>query len=136
MQKLSDEDRQAMARARRFTAIIALGAALLFGCSHLYGARAADSAAPSQQGTPDTIVEGSPNVTINGVAVARQGDKTLQGTQVVTGSPNVLINGKPAVLSGDKTGCNGIVIGTSTGVFINGKPVARSGDVATACPGK
>jgi len=42
-------------------------------------------------GPPDTIVQGSPTVFINGKPVARIGDMTQHGGVIVTGCPTVII---------------------------------------------
>jgi uncharacterized Zn-binding protein involved in type VI secretion len=67
---------------------------------------------------------------------ARKGDAVPGEGSMVQGSPNVFINGRPAGTVGDRTGCGGIVVGNGAGVFINGKPAARTGDLTTGCPGK
>ena len=54
---------------------------------------------------------------------------------MIEGSPDVFINGKPAAVQGDATGCGGSIVTGSSGIFINGKPMAASGDAAP-CPGK
>ena len=118
-----------MARALMLCAML-VGLALETGVS-LVPARAEDPV--PQPPAPGAVVGASPNVSINGVGVARQGDATSQGGAIVTGSPNVFINGKPVALEGDRTTCNGVVTGTPTGVFINGKQVIRRGDQAN-CP--
>ena len=69
-------------------------------------------------------------------ASRRRGPATPQAVAaVVEGSPDVFINGKPAAVQGDATGCGGSIVTGSSGVFINGKPMAASGDAAP-CPGK
>ncbi|QDH17379.1 PAAR domain-containing protein [Swingsia samuiensis] len=54
------------------------------------------------------------------------------GGPIVQGSPNVLINGWPAARVGDKLTCIGPsdeIMDGSTTVFINDKPAARMGDM-------
>jgi uncharacterized caspase-like protein/uncharacterized Zn-binding protein involved in type VI secretion len=58
------------------------------------------------------------------------------GAPVVEGSPNVFINGRPAAITGARTGCGGVVIGGSSNVFINGKPAAQAGGQAGDCRGR
>ena len=70
-----------------------------------------------------------------GQQAAWAGDATGCGSTVIEGSPDVFINGKPAAVQGDATGCGGSIVTGSSGVFINGKPMAASGDAAP-CPGK
>lgn len=91
----------------------------------------AQSPAPT---APGIISEGSHNTTVGGVAAARHGDRTSNGTAIVQGSNNVFINGKPVATVGDQTDCGGMAITGATGVFINGKPMVRAGDVTTKCP--
>jgi uncharacterized Zn-binding protein involved in type VI secretion len=52
---------------------------------------------------------------------------------LIEGSPNVFINGKPATVTGDRTGCGGTVTSSGHGVFINGKPMARQSDQTSRC---
>jgi uncharacterized Zn-binding protein involved in type VI secretion len=89
---------------------------------------AADAQAPPPpSGSP--IIEGSPDVSVGGVSVARQGDATKDGEPVPQGSPNVIINGKPAAVMGDGITCGG----GSSNVFVNGKPLARIADNTKGC---
>ncbi len=61
--------------------------------------------------TLGTIVTGSPNVTINGVPAARQGDEGVMSgiagphARIEMGDHNVLIDGRPAARWGDKILC-------------------------------
>ena len=71
---------------------------------------------------------------VEGKQAARAGNATGCGSTVVEGSPDVFINGEPAAVQGD-AGCGGSIVTGSSGVFINGKPMAASGDAAP-CPGK
>lgn len=80
---------------------------------------------------PDTpIIEGSPNVFINGQPAARVGDAAAPHTctcgngcgthsrSIAEGSATVFINGKPAVSVGDGIICGGVVISGSGNVTI------------------
>jgi uncharacterized Zn-binding protein involved in type VI secretion len=62
------------------------------------------------------------------------GDGSTNGSPVVEGSPNVFINGKPAAVVGGRTGCGSIVTRGSSNVFINGKPVATAGSQTFSPP--
>ncbi|MGB6427487.1 MAG: PAAR domain-containing protein, partial [Methyloceanibacter sp.] len=62
------------------------------------------------------------------------GDRAGCGS-IVQGSPDVFINGKPAAVHGDPTGCGGSVTSGAASVFVNGKPMATAGDTA-GCAGK
>jgi len=44
-------------------------------------------------GPPDTIVQGSATVLINGKPAARMGDATAHGGQIIIGLPTVMIGG-------------------------------------------
>lgn len=75
---------------------------------------------------------------VEGKQAARAGDAAGcpgAGSTIVQGSPDVFINGKPAAVQGDKTGRGGSIVSGASGVFINGKPMARVGDAA-GCQGK
>jgi uncharacterized Zn-binding protein involved in type VI secretion len=66
-------------------------------------------------------------------------DKTVDNALIIEGSPNVFINGHGAVRVGDniqphqhgKTTVYSYMITGSSTVFVNGKSVCRSGDQAT-----
>jgi uncharacterized Zn-binding protein involved in type VI secretion len=110
-----------------FRAVLAVAMALL---------PAAGAEAQSPPPTSGKIIQGSPDVSVDGGAAARQGDATQEGGAVVQGSPDVFINGKPAATVGGRTGCGGAVVGGASNVFINGKPLARAGDKTTGCAAK
>lgn len=66
-------------------------------------------------------VVGSPNVFINGMPAARQGDTMIcvgPPDSVKGGSASVFINGKPAARMGDGTSHGGVILGGSGNVFI------------------
>ncbi|MCH8507139.1 MAG: type VI secretion system PAAR protein, partial [Ectothiorhodospiraceae bacterium] len=83
-------------------------------------------------GFPATpIMEGSPDVLINGRPAARQGDALVPHTKpkksshprnIAEGSASVFINGKPAARLGDAISCGGVIIGGSGDVFIGDRP--------------
>lgn len=67
----------------------------------------------------NTIAQGSPDVLINGLPAARQGDTTDCGGAVSDlVSTTVFINGKPAALAGSLHSHGGVVIGGSGDVLI------------------
>jgi uncharacterized Zn-binding protein involved in type VI secretion len=78
-----------------------------------------------------TILEGSPNVFINGQSAVRVGDRVAthcapvgettechDGT-VNQGSPNVFVNGKPKARFGDGVSCGGTLKEGSENVLVN-----------------
>ncbi|MFJ6207297.1 PAAR domain-containing protein [Lysinibacillus sp. NPDC092081] len=67
------------------------------------------------------INEGSPNVFVNGKAVAFSGAKTLEKDTYTV--PNGW-----TTESGNHSSANGSIIKYSTTVFVNGKPLVRNGD--------
>lgn len=78
---------------------------------------------------PVSLVEGSPDVKINGRAAGRMGDRyaphgcvTHSSHQdvIASGSGSVFINGKPAARIGDAVSTGGAVQGGSSDVFIGG----------------
>jgi uncharacterized Zn-binding protein involved in type VI secretion len=94
----------------------------------------ADASAQSPAPMNGVVVQGSPDVSVGGAGVARQGDATTGGgAPVVQGSPDVIINGKPAATMGGLVGCGGTVVSGSLNVFVNGKPLARTGDETRGC---
>lgn len=65
------------------------------------------------------IATGSPDVLINGLPAARQGDaSTCASTLVSNVIPSVLINGRPAAVIGSLTSHGGMVIAGSPTVLI------------------
>ncbi|MGF1725258.1 PAAR domain-containing protein [Photobacterium nomapromontoriensis] len=77
---------------------------------------------------------GSPNVFINGMPAARQGDMMVcigPPDSIKGGSASVFINGKPAARMGDTTEHGGIIISGSGNVFIGDKAGASAGQTKT-----
>lgn len=81
---------------------------------------------PAYEGTKPhkggPILEGSPDVLIEGMAAARVGDKAqceVGGPDtIVEGAPMVLINGKPVAILGSKTAHGGVVAAGASQVLI------------------
>ncbi|MCU1789361.1 S-type Pyocin [Pectobacterium polaris] len=85
---------------------------------------------------PETpIIEGSPDVIINGQPAARQGDTVLlhgcpcpnapdgvHSRKIAEGSSTVIINGKPAARIGDGINCGGVLTSGSGNVIIGDTP--------------
>ncbi|WJM85462.1 type VI secretion system PAAR protein [Dickeya chrysanthemi] len=85
---------------------------------------------------PETpIIEGSPDVIINGQPAARQGDTVqlhgcpcpnaphgVHSRKIAEGSSTVIINGKPAARIGDGIHCGGVIISGSGNVIIGNTP--------------
>ena len=79
---------------------------------------------------PGLLVQGSPNVLINGLAAARVTDQHVcllppvagphPPNPIAKGSATVLINGLPAARQADATGCGATIVGGSPTVFIGG----------------
>ncbi|MEN1834461.1 PAAR domain-containing protein [Pseudomonas lijiangensis] len=59
------------------------------------------------------IVSASPNVFVNGLPVARVGDKSGCGAVIVSGIPNILINGRPIAHIGSLSSHGGTIINGS-----------------------
>lgn len=61
-----------------------------------------------------TVVEASPHSDIDGVGIARMGDKTScpkhGSATIVSGDGSLLVDGKPAARAGDKTACGATLI--------------------------
>ncbi len=76
---------------------------------------------------PQDVMEGSPNVFVNGKPVARVGDKVNSHTDglgshdgsISQGSPNVFVNGKPKARRGDSVSCGGTLVDGSSNVLVN-----------------
>jgi len=76
------------------------------------------------------IIQGSPNVFVNGKPAARQGDALAphsspspsppHGRNIASGSSTVFINGKPAARVGDSINCGGSIVSGSGNVFTGG----------------
>lgn len=61
-----------------------------------------------------SVIEASPHSDIDGVGIARIGDKascSKHGTvTIVSGDPSLIIDGKPAARDGDKTSCGAVLV--------------------------
>ena len=81
-------------------------------------------------GHPGLVMQGSPNVLIEGLPAARLGDKhvcllpPLAGphppSPLAKGSASVLINGMPAARQGDTSGCGAPILRGALKVLIGG----------------
>lgn len=85
---------------------------------------------------PDTpVIEGSPDISINGKAAARQGDAValhgcpcpntphgMHARAIAAGSSTVSFNGKPAARINDAIDCGGMIASGSSNVFIGDTP--------------
>lgn len=85
---------------------------------------------------PETpIIEGSPDVIINGQPAARLGDTVqlhgcpcpnaphgVHSRKIAEGSSTVIINGKPAARIGDGINCGGVIVSGSGNVIIGDTP--------------
>jgi uncharacterized Zn-binding protein involved in type VI secretion len=79
---------------------------------------------------PGAVMQGSPNVLINGLPAARMGDQHVCAlppvagphppSPVAAGSGTVLINGQPAARQLDMVGCGATIVGGSPTVQIGG----------------
>ena len=70
------------------------------------------------------VVQGSPNVTANGLAVSRMGDQVIcdlhGSTEISGGSATVFANGKPVARVGDPVLCGAHITTGSPNVFAGG----------------
>ncbi len=69
-----------------------------------------------------TVVQGSPQSTVDGKPIARVGDKVTcpkRGhggtTVIVSGDPTCIIDGQPAARHGDKTACGATLLSSQAG---------------------
>jgi uncharacterized Zn-binding protein involved in type VI secretion len=74
------------------------------------------------------LIEGSTNVSVNGLFVARVGDSLINDegdeANIIMGSPNVFANGLPIARINDSTSDSGIMIGGSFDVLANNESIA------------
>lgn len=72
---------------------------------------------------PTPIIEGSPDVFIDGMPAARVGDALAphdkpnnppHPRKIAAGSSTVLVNGKPLAITGGAVDCGGVIIGSGT----------------------
>lgn len=79
-------------------------------------ARVGDKHLCPQHG-PNVIIEGGSG-TVDGLAVARVGDKCACGGVILEGKPGAIMDGKPVAYLGSKTSCGGIIAGcTGSAIF-------------------
>lgn len=57
----------------------------------------------------NVIVEGGSS-TVDGLAVARVGDKCACGAVILEGKPGALLDGRPVAYLGSKTSCGGVIV--------------------------
>ncbi|MDP2570629.1 PAAR domain-containing protein [Vibrio penaeicida] len=78
------------------------------------------------------VAAGSPNVLINSMPAARQGDMAPcigPPDPISAGSSSVFINGKPAARMGDGTAHGCVIVGGSGNVFIGDAGITVSSEV-------
>jgi uncharacterized Zn-binding protein involved in type VI secretion len=61
-----------------------------------------------------SVIEASQHSDIDGVGIARMGDKVICSTHgsatIISGDATLIIDGKPAARDGDKTSCGAVLI--------------------------
>ncbi len=70
-------------------------------------ARVGDKHLCPQHG-PNVIIEGGSGL-VDGLAVARVGDKCACGGVIIEGKPGALMDGRPVAYLGSKTSCGGVI---------------------------
>lgn len=63
---------------------------------------------------PHCIIEGSPSSFLDGMPIARVGDKCSCGAVIVSGLSWIMVDGKPAAINASVTSCGGKVIARSS----------------------
>lgn len=70
-----------------------------------------------------TVINGSPDTTVNSIPVARVGDTyacPIHGNNpITTGSPDTTANGQPVARVGDATACGATLTSGSPDVMVN-----------------
>lgn len=77
-------------------------------------AKVGDSVACSCKGGPHTVIEGTSFSILDGMPVARVGDKCSCGATITSGLGWFLIDGQPAAIDGSTISCGGKVIANSS----------------------
>ncbi|EWH00770.1 PAAR domain-containing protein [Halomonas sp. BC04] len=95
-------------------------------------AKIGDKVACSCKGGPHRIVSGAATAKVDGIAIARVGDKCSCGASITAGVAWYPIEGSPAAIHGSATSCGGqVVTGCSTEV---GSPHAPAASLLTELP--
>lgn len=77
-------------------------------------AKVGDSVACSCKGGPHKVIEGTSLSILDGMSVARVGDRCSCGATITSGLDWFLIDGQPAAIDGSTTSCGGKVIANSS----------------------
>ncbi|CAH1041737.1 PAAR domain-containing protein [Halomonas sp. TD01] len=77
-------------------------------------AKVGDLLACNCKGGPHKIVMGSPSSILDGMPVARVGDKCSCGATITSGLNWFLVDGQPVAIDGSTTSCGGKVIANSS----------------------
>ncbi|MDI5935830.1 PAAR domain-containing protein [Halomonas kalidii] len=95
-------------------------------------AKIGDKVACSCKGGPHRIVSGASMAQVDGIPIARVGDKSSCGATITAGVAWYTVEGSPAAIHGSATSCGGQVItGCSTEV---GSPRAAAASLLTEMP--
>ncbi|MCE8003978.1 PAAR domain-containing protein [Billgrantia ethanolica] len=95
-------------------------------------AKIGDKVSCSCRGGPHHIVSGAPTSRVDGIPIARVGDKSSCGATITAGVSWYNVDGSPAAIHGSATSCGGQVItGCSTEV---GSPRASAASLLTELP--
>ncbi|MFC3284459.1 PAAR domain-containing protein [Litchfieldella rifensis] len=95
-------------------------------------AKVGDKVVCSCKGGPHSIISGASTATVDGIPIARVGDKSSCGATITAGVAWYAVEGSPAAINGSATSCGGQVItGCSTEV---GSPRATAASLLTELP--
>ncbi|WP_092568377.1 PAAR domain-containing protein [Aidingimonas halophila] len=72
------------------------------------------------KGGPHSIISGASTATVDGIPIARVGDKSSCGAAITTGADWYSIEGAPAAIHGSTTSCGGFIEAAST--VVTGSP--------------
>lgn len=93
-------------------------------------AKVGDKVVCSCKGGPHTIVQGAKFNTLDGVPVARVGDKSSCGATITSGLSWFMVEGSPAAIDGSTTSCGGKVIASCSSH--TGSPSSYTADLISA----
>ncbi|MCE8044381.1 hypothetical protein HOP60_19755 [Halomonas daqingensis] len=91
-------------------------------------AKVGDKVACSCKGGPHRIVSGASTAKVDGIPVARVGDKSSCGASITSGVAWYPIEGSAAAIDGSATSCGGYVEAAST--TVTGSPTGASSQAA------
>lgn len=95
-------------------------------------AKLGDQVACPCKGSPHRIVSAASATFVDGIPVARIGDRSSCGATIISGVDWYAVEGAPAAIHGSRTSCGGVVIAASSA--LTGQPSGGLGQSSSPIP--